>query len=403
MKTNDVLGTTSYTLFNTELGTCGIAWKESSRQNEKPQVISFQLPEATEQLTEARIVKKTTAHKTNTIPSSIGEIINRVKLHLKGQIQDFQDIDLDFKTTGQFAKQVYEAARTIPAGRTVTYGQLAEISGNPGAARAVGRVMGKNPIPIIIPCHRVLASGSKPGGFSAHGGLTTKMKMLDMEGVSLGDPSTIKSAKDIKKAAIQLAKKAPQFKHLISKPIDFEKDPGHTPYETLITAVVHQQLTPKAAKTILKRIMALYPRQKLPEAADLLKTPDEKLREAGLSRTKTKAVKDIATHVLDGTIPTSKEIVTLSNNEIIERLTSIYGVGRWTVEMMLIFNLGRMDVLPADDYSLRKGVANVYGMTAVPTPKEVYRLGEIWRPYRTIASLYLWNIKNNDNNNISKK
>lgn len=179
------MSSTTYTLFDTELGRCGIAWKEPVRPNENPQVIGFQLPEATAQLTEARIAERTAAHEASTIPSWIGEIIKRVKLHFNGQIQDFQDIDLDVGSVSQFAKRVYETLRAIPAGQTVTYGQLAVMSDNPGAARAVGRVMSKNPIPLIIPCHRVLASGSKQGGFSAHGGLATKMKMLDIEGATL--------------------------------------------------------------------------------------------------------------------------------------------------------------------------------------------------------------------------
>ncbi|MEW5733912.1 MAG: methylated-DNA--[protein]-cysteine S-methyltransferase [Thermodesulfobacteriota bacterium] len=220
------MSSAKYTLFDTELGTCGIAWKEPSRPNESPRVIGFQLPEATTQLTEARIVGRTATYKASTIPSWIGEIIKRVKLHFKGQAQDFQDIDLDVEAAGQFAKQVYDAARAVPAGQTVTYGQLAEISGNPGAARAVGRVMSKNPIPLIIPCHRVLASGSKPGGFSAHGGLATKMKMLDIEGATFGPPCTIRSKRDLKRAAIQLGNQDPQLVPLLSQPIDFKMISG---------------------------------------------------------------------------------------------------------------------------------------------------------------------------------
>ncbi len=115
-----------------------------------------------------------------------------------------------------------------------------------------------------------------------------------------------------------------------------------------------------------------------------------------MSRSKTKALKDIAARALDGTVPSAEEVLTLSDDEIIKRLTLIYGVGQWTVEMMLIFNLGRMDVLPVDDYALRKSIAGVFGMNTIPTPKEANKLGEMWRPYRTVASLYLWNMKNGD-------
>ena len=386
----------AYTLFDTELGGCGIAWKESVRSNEALLVIGFQLPEATVQLTEARIAERWTASRTDNIPPQISEIIKRVQLHFKGKAQDFRDIELDLDGTGQFAQQVYHAARAIPSGRTMTYGQLAEVAGCAGTARAVGQVMSKNPIPLIIPCHRVLASGSKPGGFSAHGGLATKTKMLEIEGVTFGRPATIRSVRDLKRAATQLGKKDLRLASILSLPIDLKLMPEDSPYETLLKAVVHQQLSPKAAETILGRIMALYPGSKLPEPTDLIETPDGRLRDAGLSRSKTKALKDIAVRALDGTVPSAEEILTLSDDEIIKRLTAIYGVGQWTVEMMLIFNLGRMDVLPVDDYALRKSIALVFGMNAIPTPKDANKLGETWRPYRTVASLYLWNMKNGD-------
>jgi O-6-methylguanine DNA methyltransferase len=387
---------TAFTLFDTALGKCGITWKDPDRSNDDPLVIGFQLPEATVQLTETRIVERWKANRTGTIPARISDIIKRVKLHFKGEAQDFRDIKLDLDGTGLFAKQVYDTARTIPSGRTTTYGQLAEAAGHSGAARAVGLAMSRNPIPLIIPCHRVLAAGAKPGGFSAHGGLATKRKMLDIEGATFGPPATIKSGRDLKRAATKLGKKDPRLASILSHPIDFRLMPEDSLYETLVRAVVHQQLSPKAAETILSRITALYPGSKIPEPTDLIETPDGRLRDAGLSRSKTKALKDIAARSLDGTVPSSEEVLTLSDDQIIKRLTLIYGVGQWTVEMMLIFSLGRMDVLPVDDYALRKSMAAVFGMNTIPTPKEANTLGAMWRPYRTVASLYLWNTKNGD-------
>jgi 3-methyladenine DNA glycosylase/8-oxoguanine DNA glycosylase len=113
-----------------------------------------------------------------------------------------------------------------------------------------------------------------------------------------------------------------------------------------------------------------------------------------LSKAKIKAVKDIAVKTLNGTVPSSKEILTLGNEEIIKRLTSICGVGLWTVQMMLIFNLGRADVFPAGDYALRKSLSQVFGLKEVPTERQAVALGESWRPYRTVASMYLWNALN---------
>jgi 3-methyladenine DNA glycosylase/8-oxoguanine DNA glycosylase len=177
----------------------------------------------------------------------------------------------------------------------------------------------------------------------------------------------------------------------MARPIEFKPKSEHSSYATLFEAVVHQQLSPKAATTILGRVKAIYPGSTIPEPGDLLKTPDRLLRGAGLSRAKTASLKDLAAKTLDGTVPSPEKIVALTDHEITRRLTAIYGVGRWTVEMLLIFNLGRIDVFPVDDYALRKSVADLYGMKDIPTPKQLDALGEPWRPLRTVATLYLWN------------
>ena len=172
----------AYCLFETPLGACGIAWKISDSTDGQPVVTFFQLPEATKKLTEKRIAGSTHGRRTGAPPPRIAAIIKKVQKHLHGDVQDFLDIVVDLDGAGPFARQVYEAARKIPAGRTVTYGELAKDMNRPTAARAVGQALGRNPIPLIIPCHRVLASGNKPGGFSAHGGVETKAKMLEIEG-----------------------------------------------------------------------------------------------------------------------------------------------------------------------------------------------------------------------------
>jgi methylated-DNA-[protein]-cysteine S-methyltransferase len=147
-------------------------------------VTLLQLPEATTEKTAARVVRSTGASKASKPPPPIAEVIERLCKHLKGDIQDFRDIPIDLEGAAPFARQVYEAARRIPPGQTTTYGELAKAVGHRGAARAVGHALARNPIALIIPCHRVLAAGSKPGGFSAHGGLATKARMLAIEGLS---------------------------------------------------------------------------------------------------------------------------------------------------------------------------------------------------------------------------
>jgi len=173
-------------------------------------------------------------------------------------------------------------------------------------------------------------------------------------------------------------------------PCRLEARRSASPFQALLQAVAHQQLNGTAAKTILKRVIAIYPGRKFPAPEDLLATPDERLRGAGLSRAKTAALKDIAAKTLEGIVPSSRAIASISNEEILERLAAIRGVGPWTVEMLLIFMLGRLDVLPATDFGVRKGFALTYRRKELPAPSELIKHGERWRPYRTIACWYLW-------------
>jgi len=164
------------------------------------------------------------------------------------------------------------------------------------------------------------------------------------------------------------------------------------PYQSLVQAVAHQQLNGTAAQTILKRFIALFPGTKFPPPEAVLAASDEQLRSAGLSRAKTAAIKDIAHKTTTGHVPTRREAARLSDEELVARLTEIRGVGPWTVEMFLIFTLGRRDVLPVGDYGVRCGFAKAYGWQELPTPKELLAEGERWRPYRSIASWYMWRV-----------
>src|SRR5881396_2829070 len=163
-----------------------------------------------------------------------------------------------------------------------------------------------------------------------------------------------------------------------------------SPFQALVQSVAHQQLNGTAANTILKRVMALYTKRKFPTPDDVLATPDEKLRGAGLSRAKVSAIKDIAAKTVEGVVPPARVIAKMPDAEILERLTAIRGVGPWTVEMLLIFKLGRLDVLPATDFGVRKGFAVIFMRDDLPKPEELLEHGERWRPYRSIASWYLW-------------
>lgn len=160
------------------------------------------------------------------------------------------------------------------------------------------------------------------------------------------------------------------------------------PYRALIRAVVFQQLSGKAANTIHGRVLALFPDKDHPDPQDLIDAKDETLRSAGLSRQKIAALRDIAAKTLDGTIPPAKALSRLDDEEIITRLTAARGVGRWTVEMYLLFTLGRPDVWPSDDLGVRKGVQRITGRAL--TPKQLAAYGDRWKPYRSAAAWHAW-------------
>ncbi|GAA5178458.1 DNA-3-methyladenine glycosylase [Niveibacterium umoris] len=167
--------------------------------------------------------------------------------------------------------------------------------------------------------------------------------------------------------------------------------PDRSPYAALVTAVMYQQLAGKAAETIHRRFLALFPGHDFPSPAQLLAASDEHLRSAGLSRQKQGYLRDIAAKAHEGLIPVaSGELDHLDDEAIIARLTAARGVGRWTVEMFLIFTLGRLDVLPVDDYGVRAGYARAHGLDAMPTSRELREIGAAWAPWRSVASWYLW-------------
>lgn len=162
------------------------------------------------------------------------------------------------------------------------------------------------------------------------------------------------------------------------------------PFESLVRSIIYQQLSGKAAGTILGRFQALFGDGRFPSPEQVLASSLEQLRSAGLSRPKTTYVRGIAERAVTGLLPTLDDCDQLADHEIIERLTEIKGVGRWTVEMFLIFNLGRTDVLPVHDLGVRRGFQIAYGKRQMPEPEQLERFGERWKPYRTRAARYLW-------------
>jgi len=165
---------------------------------------------------------------------------------------------------------------------------------------------------------------------------------------------------------------------------------AESPYQALFRSIVYQQLNGTAAAAIHARACKLFGSRRCPSPRQVSGASLELLRSAGLSRNKSEALRDLARRALAGEIPTRARAERLSDDEIVELLTEVRGVGRWTVEMFLIFSLGRPDVLPVDDYGVKKGFASAYGRRVLPKPKELASHGERWRPFRTVAAWYLW-------------
>lgn len=173
-------------------------------------------------------------------------------------------------------------------------------------------------------------------------------------------------------------------------PYDLTPHVGREPYEALVRAIAYQQLHGRAAEAILGRLIAQFPDSPFPPPQKILQTEDDVLRACGFSASKIRAIKGIASAALEGVVPTSTAAQLLSDDELIRQLVTLRGVGRWTVEMLLIFTLGRPDVLPVDDFGIREGWRKLKRMDTQPRPRELTEIGEAWSPYRTTAAWYLW-------------
>jgi DNA-3-methyladenine glycosylase II len=173
-------------------------------------------------------------------------------------------------------------------------------------------------------------------------------------------------------------------------PFQMDTDPLQSPYEALLESIAYQSISGKAAATIFGRVKALSSTGRAPTPQEMLKLRKPVLRKAGLSGAKILAMKDLAQKTIDGIVPSLEQAEKLSDEELVERLVSVRGIGAWTVEMFLIFRLGRPDVLPIHDLGVKKGWSVTYGKKHMPKPKELLAFGERWRPYRTVASWYMW-------------
>jgi DNA-3-methyladenine glycosylase II len=198
----------------------------------------------------------------------------------------------------------------------------------------------------------------------------------------------------LRSAERALVRADPRFGPVMDRagPCTMERAERFRPFEALLRSITHQQLSGKAAETIHGRVKTRLNGGKPPTPEQVQKARVPTLRACGLSLAKALAIKDLAAKTLDGTVPTARQLHTLSNEVIIERVTQVKGIGRWTVEMMLMFRLGRLDVMPIDDLGVRKGYSRLARLEAVITPKALLAASEPWKPYRSVASWYLWRV-----------
>jgi DNA-3-methyladenine glycosylase II len=197
---------------------------------------------------------------------------------------------------------------------------------------------------------------------------------------------------DLAAALVHLAERDERLKPLIAEALPFEIDvaEAQTPYDALLESICHQSISGKAAATIFGRVKALGSNGRVPTPQEMLRLRKPALRKAGLSGAKILAMKDLARKTIEGVVPTLEQAQKMSDEELVQRLVSVRGIGAWTVEMFLIFRLGRPDVLPIHDLGVKKGWSVAYGRKHMPRPAELLAFGERWRPYRTVASWYMW-------------
>ncbi len=290
--------------------------------------------------------------------------------------------DLPLAPAGtEFQRRVWKQLLNIPYGRTYSYRELASASGNRNACRAVGRANGANPIPIIIPCHRVIAADGQTGGYS--GGLNIKKKLLDIEKSNISYFEYGKQEIDYLKSRDDKLAKIIEQKGMLH----YEVIPDL--YAALVNCITGQQISVKAADTIWQRL-----KEVLGEITpfSVNEAPDDLLVKTGLSKRKASNIKDAAQKIINGEID-PKKLKELPDNEICKQLTTLRGAGVWTAEMILIFSMERKNILSFNDYGIRRGICRLHGLESLNTETfENYR--QLYTPFCTIASFYLWSIGN---------
>jgi O-6-methylguanine DNA methyltransferase len=377
---------TSYTKVRTELGTLAIAFTHRG-------ISRVAFPSADWSDFGPGDLRKFGMREPATPPREIADVARALRDHVAGRAQDFSAVALDVEGEPAFLMRVRRAAQAIPPGQTCSYGELAQAAGSAAASRAAGRAMSSNPWPVIVPCHRVFPR-SGFGEYSAASGVHTKLRLLWREGYR-GRTSNV--AFDEHAAVAHLRRSDPRLGAMIDRVGPFTLQAtspgvrgGVEPFAALAEAIVSQQLSGKAAATIYGRIAALAGQESIDDPKAVLALTTAKLRAGGLSENKALSLRALAQHAQAGTLPSRAEMQSMSDQDIIANLTRIRGIGRWSAQMLLLFYLGRPDVLPVADLGVQKGFAVTYGTRGLPSVRTLERAAEAWTPYASVASWYLW-------------
>ena len=362
--------------FGWKLGGAALAWGPGG-------ITDVQLGKTDDQAAAAMAAQLPDRPRHGRAPAPVAQVVRRIKGVASGRADLLDDVPVDFSGCSEFSVKVYRALRKTPPGRTVTYGELASRAGRPGAGRAVGRIMGANPVPVIVPCHRCVGHDGALTGYSGAGGIELKARLLHFEGC-VRNPEHARGLGHLRRSDPILRAVIDAYGPYLAVP-----DRPGPPYDTLVQAIVHQQLSVKAGRTIAGRVRALTPGPRYPTPAEMLALDPGALRAAGLSGQKTAYVRDLAQRVIDRRLDL-RALHRLDDEQAIAALTTVKGIGVWSAHMHLIFHLGRLDVLPVGDLGVQMAAAKLYGLESNATAAQLTEIAEAWRPYRSMGSWYLW-------------
>ena len=326
-------------------------------------------------------------------PRGVREAMARLAGHLSGRPQDFTSVPLDLAGRSPTFRQLAAALRETPAGATVDVETLAARLSLPGGSAELRRMLSRNPLPVLLPSHRLLGREGRLGAWG--GGELMQERLLGIESMAhprLHAPDGSPVTERIVEALQHLRQQDPELGEVIRRvgPYRLNLRRGHSPYEALARSILGQQISGRAAQAILARLAAEFGSRGVPSPRRILLARDAKLRAAGLSGNKARAFRDLAARTLAGEVPSWPVLRRWPDERVISTLTQIRGVGRWTVEMVLLFRLGRPDVLPLGDLGIQKGYARTLGQGRLPSTRLLQRRGWRWRPFRSVASWYLW-------------